>query len=99
MFLVIYTVYGLIVSAPKILIHSWLTLNFCPLVFFLTSVDSEGRVVRINYNNATRESVLDLPLHQVQPFYRALKAYVDIMNRPENVVTYVMEPGRCTPPE
>ncbi|XP_072236135.1 gamma-butyrobetaine dioxygenase [Leuresthes tenuis] len=59
----------------------------------IIDVDSEGRVVRINYNNATRESVLDLPLHQVQRFYQALKAYVDIMNRPENVVTYVMEPG------
>ncbi|XP_044058044.1 gamma-butyrobetaine dioxygenase [Siniperca chuatsi] len=59
----------------------------------IIDVNAEGRVVRINYNNATRESVLDLPLHQVQPFYRALKAYVDIMNRPENVVTYRMEPG------
>ncbi|MEQ2205733.1 hypothetical protein XENOCAPTIV_011678 [Xenoophorus captivus] len=52
-----------------------------------------GVITKINYNNATRDSVLDLPLHQVQPFYRALKAYVDIMNRPENVVTYTMEPG------
>ncbi|TKS69532.1 Gamma-butyrobetaine dioxygenase [Collichthys lucidus] len=59
----------------------------------IIDVDGEGRVVRINYNNATRDSVLDLPLHQVQPFYRALKAYVDIMNRAENVVTYRMEPG------
>ncbi|KAE8297580.1 Gamma-butyrobetaine dioxygenase [Larimichthys crocea] len=59
----------------------------------IIDLDGEGRVVRINYNNATRDSVLDLPLHQVQPFYRALKAYVDIMNRAENVVTYRMEPG------
>ncbi|KAM3877107.1 gamma-butyrobetaine dioxygenase [Diretmus argenteus] len=59
----------------------------------IIDVDSEGRLARINFNNATRDSVLDLPLHQVQPFYRALKAYVDIMNRPENVVTYQMQPG------
>ncbi|XP_063338049.1 gamma-butyrobetaine dioxygenase [Pelmatolapia mariae] len=59
----------------------------------IIDVDADDRVVKINYNNATRDSVLDLPLHQVQPFYRALKAYVDIMNRPENVVTYRMEPG------
>ncbi|XP_041845859.1 gamma-butyrobetaine dioxygenase isoform X2 [Melanotaenia boesemani] len=59
----------------------------------IIDVDSKGRVVRINYNNATRDSVLDLPLQQVQHFYRALKAYVNIMNRPENVVTYTMEPG------
>ncbi|XP_029904459.1 gamma-butyrobetaine dioxygenase [Myripristis murdjan] len=59
----------------------------------IIDVDSEGRVCRINFNNATRDSVLDVPVEQVQPFYRALKAYVDIMNRPENVVTYRMEPG------
>lgn len=59
----------------------------------IIDVDSEGRAVRINYNNATRDSVLDLPLHQVQPFYRSLRSFVDIMNRPENVVTYRMEPG------
>lgn len=59
----------------------------------IIDVNAEGRVLRINYNNATRDSVLDMPLHQVQPFYRALKAYVNIMNRPENVVTYRMEPG------
>ncbi|CAJ1049241.1 gamma-butyrobetaine dioxygenase [Xyrichtys novacula] len=59
----------------------------------IIDVDPEGRVARINYNNATRDSVLDLPLHKVQPFYRALKSYVTIMNRPENVVTYTMQPG------
>ncbi|KAG7279932.1 hypothetical protein CRUP_009907 [Coryphaenoides rupestris] len=60
---------------------------------FMVHLDCEGQVNRINFNNATRDSVLDMPLHQVQEFYRALKAYVDIMNRPENVVTYHMEPG------
>ncbi|XP_061830823.1 gamma-butyrobetaine dioxygenase [Nerophis lumbriciformis] len=59
----------------------------------IIDVNAQGRVVRINYNNATRDSVLDFPLYQVQPFYRALKAYVNVMNRPENMVTYKMEPG------
>lgn len=59
----------------------------------IINLDCEGQVTRINFNNATRDSVLDLPLHQVQEFYRALKAYVDIMNRPKNVVTYRMEAG------
>ncbi|KAJ3593843.1 hypothetical protein NHX12_006177 [Muraenolepis orangiensis] len=59
----------------------------------IIDVDCEGRVARINLNNATRDSVLDLPLQQVQEFYRALKAYSDIMNRPKNVVSYRMEPG------
>ncbi|KAJ7985746.1 hypothetical protein DPEC_G00343660 [Dallia pectoralis] len=59
----------------------------------IIDVDSDGRVVQINYNNATRDSVLDLPLHQVQPFYSSLHAYVQLMTLPENIVTYMMEPG------
>ncbi|KAK5935640.1 hypothetical protein CgunFtcFv8_020986 [Champsocephalus gunnari] len=59
----------------------------------IIEVSSTGRVERINFNNATRDSVLDVPLQQVQPFYRSLRAYVDTMNRPENVVTYRMMPG------
>lgn len=62
--------------------------------FCVCSVDSKKRVVRINYNNATRDSVLDLPLDKVQPFYSSLKSFVELMNRPENLVTYRMEPGQ-----
>ncbi|MBN3324995.1 BODG dioxygenase, partial [Atractosteus spatula] len=58
----------------------------------IIDVDADGQVVRINYNNATRDSVLDAPLEQIQPFYGALKAFVDLMGRPQNLVTYRMEP-------
>ncbi|XP_031425263.1 gamma-butyrobetaine dioxygenase [Clupea harengus] len=59
----------------------------------IIDVDHVGRVVRINYNNATRDSVLDFPLDKVQHFYASLKAYVGLMTQPENVVTYTMKPG------
>ncbi|TRY82046.1 hypothetical protein DNTS_006688 [Danionella cerebrum] len=59
----------------------------------IIDVDSEGRLVRINYNNATRDSVLDLPLHQVQLFYSSLKSFVELLSRPPNVCTYRMQPG------
>ncbi|KAF0042873.1 gamma-butyrobetaine dioxygenase isoform X2 [Scophthalmus maximus] len=60
---------------------------------YIIEVDREGRVQRININHATRDSVLDLPVRQVQPFYRAMRAFADIMNRPENLLDYRMEPG------
>ncbi|KAL4622727.1 gamma-butyrobetaine dioxygenase [Arapaima gigas] len=59
----------------------------------IIEVDGDGHVVRINYNNATRDSVLDLPVQHVQPFYASLKAYVNLLYQPENLVTYRMEPG------
>lgn len=57
-------------------------------------MDAKGKVTRINLNNSTRDSVLDLPLEDVQPFYRALRAFEDMMNRRENLVTFRMEPGQ-----
>lgn len=62
--------------------------------FLCGSVDEDGRLLKVHLNNATRDSVLDVPLDQVQPFYRALKAITDIANRPENMVLYKMDPGQ-----
>ncbi|XP_068612833.1 gamma-butyrobetaine dioxygenase-like [Brachionichthys hirsutus] len=59
----------------------------------IIELNSEGQIKMINFNNATRDSVLDVPLQQVQPFYRAYRAFMDILNRPENMVTFRMEPG------
>lgn len=63
------------------------------LLHLLHRLDDDGRLEKIHLNNATRDSVLDVPLEQVQPFYRALRAITDIANRPENMVTYKMDPG------
>ncbi|XP_061101287.1 gamma-butyrobetaine dioxygenase [Conger conger] len=59
----------------------------------IIDVDHEGQVVRINYNNATRDSIMDVPLEQVQHFYSSLKAYIHLMYQPANILTYKMEPG------
>lgn len=63
------------------------------LLFLPHRLDDDGRLEKIHLNNATRDSVLDIPLEQVQPFYRALRAITDIGNRPENMVAYKMDPG------
>ncbi|XP_026507127.1 gamma-butyrobetaine dioxygenase isoform X1 [Terrapene carolina triunguis] len=59
----------------------------------IIDVDYRGQVVRINYNNATRDTVFDIPAEKVQPFYAALKEFVDLLNSPEHKFTYKMKPG------
>ncbi|EMP28118.1 Gamma-butyrobetaine dioxygenase [Chelonia mydas] len=59
----------------------------------IINVDYRGQVVRINYNNATRDTVFDIPAEKVQPFYAALKEFVDLLNSPEHKFTYKMKPG------
>ncbi|XP_051885312.1 gamma-butyrobetaine dioxygenase [Pristis pectinata] len=59
----------------------------------IIDLDHNGNVVQINFNNATRDSVLDLPAEQVHPFLSALKDYVLLMYKPENLVIFKMEPG------
>uniref|UniRef100_UPI00398F3D0E gamma-butyrobetaine dioxygenase n=1 Tax=Pristiophorus japonicus TaxID=55135 RepID=UPI00398F3D0E len=59
----------------------------------IIDLDHNGRVVQINFNNATRDSVFDMPVEQVHPYLSALKDFVDLMYKPENMVTFKMEAG------
>ncbi|XP_074985554.1 gamma-butyrobetaine dioxygenase isoform X1 [Caretta caretta] len=63
----------------------------------IIDVDYRGQVVRINYNNATRDTVFDIPAEKVQPFYAALKEFIDLLNSPEHKFTYKMKPGHTIP--
>ncbi|XP_067902575.1 gamma-butyrobetaine dioxygenase [Heterodontus francisci] len=59
----------------------------------IIDLDHNGKVVQINFNNATRDSVIDLPVELVHPFLSALKDYVDLMYKPENLIIFKMEAG------
>ncbi|NXU70327.1 BODG dioxygenase, partial [Oreotrochilus melanogaster] len=59
----------------------------------IIDVDSRGQAVRINYNNATRDSVFDVPADSVRPFYAALKEFDDLLNSAEHKFTYKLKPG------
>lgn len=56
-------------------------------------LDDKGQVIRINFNNAVRDTVFDVPIERVQPFYSALKEFVDLMNSKEYKYTFKMNPG------
>lgn len=59
----------------------------------IIELDDKGQVVRINFNNATRDTIFDVPVQRVQPFYAALKEFVDLMNCKEFKFTFKMNPG------
>ncbi|XP_068801410.1 gamma-butyrobetaine dioxygenase [Struthio camelus] len=59
----------------------------------IIDVDHRGQAVRINYNNATRDTVFDIPAEKVRPFYAALKEFDDLLNSTEHKFTYKMKPG------
>ncbi|KFO72360.1 Gamma-butyrobetaine dioxygenase [Cuculus canorus] len=59
----------------------------------IIDVDSRGQAIRINYNNATRDTVFDIPAEKVRPFYAALKEFDDLLNSTEHKFTYKLKPG------
>ncbi|XP_015719005.1 gamma-butyrobetaine dioxygenase [Coturnix japonica] len=59
----------------------------------IIDVDYKGQVVRINFNNATRDTVFDIPAEEVRPFYAALKEFNDLLNSKEHKFTYKLKPG------
>ncbi|XP_071974648.1 gamma-butyrobetaine dioxygenase [Engystomops pustulosus] len=60
----------------------------------IVELHPNGDLLRINFNNATRDSVLNLPVEEVQPFYDSLKKFVNLMNHPKNTYYYKMKPGQ-----
>lgn len=59
----------------------------------IIELDDKGQVIRINFNNATRDTIFDVPVEKVQPFYAALKEFVDLMNCKDSKFTFKMNPG------
>ncbi|XP_042302331.1 gamma-butyrobetaine dioxygenase [Sceloporus undulatus] len=59
----------------------------------IIDVDEKGQVIRINFNNATRDTIFDIPAEKVKPFYAALKEYVNLLNSADNKYIYKMKPG------
>ncbi|XP_045413653.1 gamma-butyrobetaine dioxygenase [Lemur catta] len=59
----------------------------------IIELDDKGQAVRINFNNATRDTIFDVPVERVQPFYAALKEFVGLMNSKEFKFTFKMNPG------
>ncbi|XP_037993923.1 gamma-butyrobetaine dioxygenase-like [Motacilla alba alba] len=58
----------------------------------IIDTDSRGQAICINYNNATRDTVFDMPAEQVRPFYAALKEFNDLLNSTEHKFTSKMKP-------
>ncbi|XP_078663612.1 gamma-butyrobetaine dioxygenase-like isoform X2 [Branchiostoma floridae x Branchiostoma belcheri] len=59
----------------------------------IISLDDQGKVKSVNFNDPARDSILDLPEDQVQSLYDALKAYNTIMYLPKNCVRHKMAAG------
>ena len=64
-------------------------------IFVVNSFDCQGDLKRINWSHFARDSRLSVPVHQVEPLYRALKAYDEILNDDKIAIKYKMRPGKC----
>uniref|UniRef100_A0A8C5Q8K3 gamma-butyrobetaine dioxygenase n=1 Tax=Leptobrachium leishanense TaxID=445787 RepID=A0A8C5Q8K3_9ANUR len=60
----------------------------------IIALDQNGGLLRINFNNATRDSVFDIPAEEVQAFYSSLKQFINLMYKPENTLSFKMKPGQ-----
>ncbi|XP_066278726.1 gamma-butyrobetaine dioxygenase-like [Branchiostoma lanceolatum] len=63
--------------------------NICQII----SLDDQGEVQRVNYMMIARDSIMDVPLDQVKPFHRALKAFNALLYHPENCLHLKMRAG------
>ncbi|XP_019624414.1 PREDICTED: gamma-butyrobetaine dioxygenase-like [Branchiostoma belcheri] len=59
----------------------------------IISISDKGEVQKVVCGKHSRDSVLDVPLDQVKPFYRAMRAFDDILAHPRNCIRYKMKEG------
>ena len=56
-------------------------------------MSDQGEVQKVVCGKHSRDSVLDLPVDQVKPFYRAMQAFDTILSHPRNCIRYKMKEG------
>ena len=61
-------------------------------IFF--SLDDEGIIQSLNYNNQMRSQFLNLPIDKIQPLYNALKLFDDICYDNEYLINLKLKPGK-----
>ena len=60
---------------------------------FLVRGPDGGQLRRINWSHFARDSRLDVALDDVEPLYRAMKAFDDLVNHRQCQVRHKMRPG------
>ncbi|XP_070534063.1 gamma-butyrobetaine dioxygenase-like [Ptychodera flava] len=55
--------------------------------------DQFGDLFMVLYNNSVRTITMPMPKDKVYGYYRAMKAYDNILNSPANIVRHKMQPG------
>jgi len=60
----------------------------------LNSFDALGQLKRIHWSHFARDSKINLPLEEVEPLYKAMKHYDNILNDESVYIKYKMEPGQ-----
>ncbi|XP_070565537.1 gamma-butyrobetaine dioxygenase-like [Ptychodera flava] len=57
------------------------------------SFDRYGNIDGVHFDQTSRDIRLHIPVEKVYPYYKAIKDYYDLINRPENRVNFRMQPG------
>jgi len=57
-------------------------------------LNENGEVAQIAYSTHGRDSFMQLPLEDVEPFYEALKRFTDLLYDPANVFEIKLKAGK-----
>ncbi|WP_236645298.1 TauD/TfdA family dioxygenase [Aidingimonas lacisalsi] len=58
----------------------------------IIELDADGRVVEIRFNNWIRDT-LQLPAHEIAPWYAAYQAFWQLVHAPEQQIEFALAPG------
>jgi len=61
----------------------------------MIELSPDGELIAIRFNNRSSAPITDVPYEDMENYYKAYRAFSDIINDPSLAVNFKLEPGEC----
>ena len=61
----------------------------------MIELSPDGEIIAIRFNNRSAAPITDVPYEDMEDYYKAYRAFSDIVNDPKLAVNFKLNPGEC----
>ena len=61
----------------------------------MIEISPDGELIAIRFNNRSSAPITDVPYEDMENYYKAYRAFSDIINDPSLAVNFKLKPGEC----
>ena len=61
----------------------------------MIELSPDGELIAIRFNNRSAAPITDVPYEDMENYYKAYRAFSNIINAPTSAVNFKLNPGEC----